>query len=107
ELNMQTNAVRSDIAAAEYLDWTRAQKSFDGIAVHGPRNLTYAGGATPELLVGRRVSSNFFDVLGVRPALGRTFRAGEDAGVNRLVVLTDGIWTRLFGADSSIVGRRI
>ena len=107
ELNLQTNSVRSDIAAAEYLDWSRDQRSLEGIAVHGARNLTYAGGTAPELLVGRRVSANFFDVLGVHAALGRTFREGEDRGLNRIVVLTDGLWNRLFGGDRSIIGKPI
>jgi predicted permease len=107
ELNLQTNSVRSDIAAAEYLDWSRDQRSFEGIAVHGQRNLTYAGGTAPEQLVGRRVSANFFDVLGVRAALGRTFVAGEDRGVNRVIVIADGLWNRLFGADRAIVGKQI
>jgi putative ABC transport system permease protein len=107
ELNLQTNTIRSDIAVAEYLDWVRDQRSFEGIAVHGARNLTYAGGAAPEMLVGRRVSANFFDVLGVHAAVGRTFREGEDRGVNRIVVLSDGLWNRLFGADRAIVGKPI
>lgn len=107
ERNLQLNIERTDIAVAEYLDWTRDQRSFAGIAVHGQRNLTYAGGAAPELLIGRRVSANFFDVLGVHAAIGRTFREGEDRGVNRLMVLTDGLWNRLFGADRAIVGKQV
>ena len=107
ELNVQTNVARSDITAGEYLDWVRAQHSFEGIAVHGGRSLTFTGGAAPVLLHGRRVSANLFDVLGVRPALGRTFRPGEDASLNRLVVLSDGIWRQLFGADSEIIGRQV
>jgi predicted permease len=107
ELNLQTGAVHSDIAAAEYLDWACHTTRLTGIAMHGAQSLTYTGGTAPELLSGRRVSANFFDVLGVRAALGRTFAVGEDRGVNRSLVISDGAWKRLFGADPSIVGRAI
>jgi putative ABC transport system permease protein len=107
ELNMRTGTPRSDIAAGEYLDWTRAQRSFEGIAVHGARSLTYTGGATPTRLDGRRVSANFFDVLGVRAALGRTFQAGEDQGTNRVILLANGTWKQFFGGDPAIVGRQV
>ena len=107
ELNMRIGLARSDIAVAEYLDWVARQRSFTGIAVHGSQSLTYAGGPVPVLLAGRKVSANFFDVFGVRAALGRTFVPGEDRGVHRVVVLADGAWRRLFGADPEIVGRQI
>jgi hypothetical protein len=107
EHNVPAGALYSDVSAAEYLDWTTATRSFEGIATAGQRSLTYAEGPTPVQIPGRRVSANFFDVLGVVPALGRTFRPGEDRGVNRVIVLTDGVWRRLFGADSAIVGRQI
>lgn len=107
ELNLRVGRVRSDIAVAEYLDWSARQRSFVGIAVHGQSALTYDGTKAPVMLAGRRVSANFFDVLGTRAVLGRTFALGEDRGVNRVVVLTNGAWTRLFGEDKGIVGRRI
>jgi predicted permease len=107
ELNLRANRERSDIAPAEYLAWVRAQTRFEGIALHSFRNMTLTGGAAPEMLTGSRVSANFFDVLGVHAAFGRTFRPGEDATLDRIVVLADGAWRRLFGADSSIVGRQI
>lgn len=107
ELNLRIGVPRSDISAAEYLDWSARQRSFAGIAVHSQSVLTYADGKSPVQLAGRRVSANFFDVLGTRAAMGRTFAPGEDRGVNRVVVLTSGAWTRLFGEDKSIVERPI
>ena len=54
------------------------------------------------------VTANLFDVLGVAPALGRTFRAGEDQpGSEREVVLGDSLWRRRFGGDPTLVGRSI
>ncbi|MGH9888373.1 MAG: ABC transporter permease, partial [bacterium] len=108
ELNMQTHNARSDIAAGEYLDWVRDQKSLEGIAVHGARNLTFAGGTVPELLVGRRVSANFFDVLGVKPLAGRFFNDEESRyNAPKTVVLGHQLWERRFASDRTIVGRSI
>ncbi len=55
------------------------------------------------------VTANFFDLLGVRPALGRTFRADEDQhpGADNVVVISERLWRRRFGADPGIVGRTI
>ena len=52
-----------------------------------------------------RVTTNFFDVAGVVPALGRAFRTGDDR--EREVVLSDSLWRRHFGADPALVGRTI
>lgn len=66
------------------------------------------GTGRPETLAGARVSPGYFRVLGVRPALGRTFRDEEEApGSGRVAVLSHGLWTARFGADPGIVGRTI
>ena len=59
-----------------------------------------------ERLAGMRVSWNYFDMLGARPALGRTFRKDEDHPDRyRVLVLSDGLWRRRFNADPSVIGR--
>jgi putative ABC transport system permease protein len=59
-------------------------------------------------VVGGRVTWNYFPLFGITPVHGRTFSAEEDQpGRNRVVVLSDGLWRRRFGADRSIVGRAI
>src|SRR5262245_59836077 len=65
--------------------------------------------AQPEFKVGFLVSGNFFDLLGVPPALGRGFRPDEDVvpGRDAVVVLSHDFWTATFGADPAIVGRHI
>lgn len=61
-----------------------------------------------ERLSGESVTSEYFRTLGVTPALGRDFTPVEDApGQNQVAILSDGLWRRRFGADSSIVGRQI
>ena len=55
-----------------------------------------------------RVTASFFDVLGVPPLLGRTFRPEEEEpGSDRVVVLSHGLWVRNYGGDRSIIGKPI
>ena len=69
-------------------------------------NLTGQGEAIR--LVGSRVTANFMPVLGVEAQLGRVIRGGEDEpGRDRIVVLSDALWRRKFGADPGVIGRPI
>jgi putative ABC transport system permease protein len=73
----------------------------------GSANIVGASGE-PERVNQSLVSANFFDTVGVQPALGRGFRPGEDQpGREREVVLSDRLWKRRFGADSAIIGKTI
>ena len=70
--------------------------------------LTYTDGRTAESWQTAQVAPNFFNVLGIAPALGRAFSSDDIApGAARTVILAAGLWRRVFGADPSVVGRRI
>ncbi|MEO6444944.1 MAG: ADOP family duplicated permease, partial [Gemmatimonadaceae bacterium] len=71
--------------------------------------ISLSSGDRPQRLMGQVVSANFFSTLGVRPALGRFFRPDEDIGrgAHPVVVLGDGSWRSIFGADPRIVGSTI
>jgi putative ABC transport system permease protein len=89
-------------------DWQSQNTVFDGIAAYSFTNFNLQGGDTPQRIPGLRVSANYFDVLGAKSVLGRTFVAGEDAaGRDRVVVLSHDLWERSFGGDSAIVNRTI
>ena len=63
------------------------------------------GGGAPERIVGTRVTAQFFDVFGVRPALGRGFRPEDDRpGARPVVVLSHALWSRRFGGDRAVLG---
>ncbi|MFN2564648.1 MAG: ADOP family duplicated permease, partial [Gemmatimonadaceae bacterium] len=65
-------------------------------------------GAEPARLSASRVTADFLDLLGVRPALGRAFVAGEDRpGRDPVAILSHGFWTSRFGADRGVLGRRV
>jgi putative ABC transport system permease protein len=93
----------------DFQDW-RAQSAevFEGVAGYARGAYTLAEGGEAVRARGVMVSANFFDLLGVRAAAGRTFVAGEDApGAGRAVVLGHGFWQRRFGGDRNVVGRSV
>jgi predicted permease len=92
-----------------YADWVAQQQVFDSIAaIAGGAFTLREGGAEPEDLRAQRVTAPFFDVLRVKPALGRAFTADNEVdGRHRVAVLSDGLWRRRFGGDPSLVGRVI
>jgi putative ABC transport system permease protein len=66
------------------------------------------GGGQPERVSQALVSANFFDVMGVQPARGRGFQAGEDQpGREREVIFSDALWRNRFAADPNVVGKTI
>jgi putative ABC transport system permease protein len=73
-----------------------------------PWECNLAGDGEPERLGGARVSANFFSFLGVPIAHGRGFAAGEEQpGNERVVVISDALWRRRYGADPAVIGRTI
>ena len=80
----------------------------DEFAASATGNFNLTENGEPERVFGRRVTHNFFTLFGIAPAYGRTFSADEDQpGRTQVVVLSDRLWRRRFGADPSIVGRQI
>ena len=75
-----------------------------GLVNWGP---SLTGEGEPERLVGATVSPAWFDVVRVNPALGRAFRAEEDRGDGRVVVLSHALWQRRFGGEVGVVGRTV
>jgi putative ABC transport system permease protein len=96
------------ISYPNFKDWRERNRVFEGLAATQFDSYNLTGGDEPERLQGRNVSYNFFDVLGVVPAVGRSFRADEDrAGAPRVTVLSHGLWQRRFGSDRKIVGKSV
>ena len=99
----------ASLSIPEYLDVRARNRSLESISVFTAANLNLlASHAGPERLNGARVTSSFFDVLGVRPTLGRLFGVDDDQpGPPRRVVLSHAFWSRRFGADAAVVGTRL
>ena len=100
--------VWSPSSPADVEDIRRSQTTLVDIASweNATANIVDKGGQ-PLRVDQARVSSNFFDVIGVRPQFGRSFQAGEEPGYDRQVVLSDGLWRNRFHADPGIVGESI
>jgi predicted permease len=98
---------RNTPAAANYVDWRSQNTVFTDMVAIRYANAAFTGDQAPEQLLGRRVTPNFFDVLGVQPFLGRPFTAEEDAASRKVVVLSYALWQRRFGGDPAILGRSI
>jgi putative ABC transport system permease protein len=93
--------------AANFLDWREQATAFTGMSAFAKRSFNLTGVGEPERLDGRRVSANLFDVLGVRPIVGRTFVPQEDQPGTKVVLLSESLWKRRFGGDPSVIGRAI
>jgi putative ABC transport system permease protein len=98
---------RNTPAAGNYVDWRTQNQVFTDMAAMRYSNAALNGDQAPEQALGRGVTPNFFDVLGVQPAVGRPFTAEEDAAKRKVVVLSYALWGRRFGGNPSIVGRSI
>lgn len=91
-----------------YLAWRDARSEFSEMATLRPWECNLTGDAEPERVGGARVSANFFSFLGVPVAHGRGFDIDEERpGNERVVVISDVLWRRRYGADSTLVGRSI
>jgi putative ABC transport system permease protein len=99
----------NSVPPADVEDIRQASTSFDSFASwdDGVANIVGPGGE-PERVYQILATADFFHVMGVQPAIGRGFQAGEDQpGREREVVLSDKIWRRRFGADPGTVGQNI
>ena len=103
-----SGADRSQLSAGDFIDLRTRQHSLSSLGAFAWGGGTYIGTGDPVRLSGARVDATVFTALGVRPYLGRTFAVGEDsAGVDPTIVLGFGVWRRVFGSDSTIVGKAI
>ena len=97
---------RFEASPLDFLSWKEGCKSYSDIAAFRHLVFNLSDGDRPERLAGLRVTANLFEVLGVAPLLGRSFRSDEDApGQNQVVLIGHGLWQRRFASDRSVIGR--
>ena len=98
----------SGVSAADFLDWKEETRSFAGLTGYEWTDINLTGAGEPVKVQGFRITPDFFDVLGIRAALGRGFVAGEDIpGQDARVILSQGLWVRQFASDQRIVGKTV
>ena len=81
-------------------------RSFERLASMRSERVNLTGTGEPERVAGVRVSPDFFDVLGVQPILGRSFRS-DDVASPRLLLIGYGLWQRRYGAEATVVNRTV
>ena len=103
-----TNKLHAGISAPDFKTIRDDTHNFTGVGVSTDWQVNLTGIGEPERLRGSRVSAQFFPVLGVAPALGRTFRPDEDeVGREHEVVISDGLWKRLFGGNLGVTQQKV
>src|SRR5215813_6632675 len=96
------------VIGGDFNDYREQNQSFEWLIAFDQRDFDMAGTSPLEQFGGYGVSAGFFDAIGVRAAIGRTFLPGEDEpGREHVVVLKHSLWERRFGSDPNIVGRTL
>ena len=99
---------RLNLATSLYFTYAEENRVFQDVSMWTGTAWTVTGVAEPEKVSGLLASHRFLAVLGAQPAFGRAFTAAdEDPHGERTVILSDGYWRSRFGADRSVLGRRI
>ena len=108
-LDNRREHIKDDITSfPNYRDWRDQNSSYAHLAAYSETAFALTGAGEPERLFGAQVTTNFFDVMGVKPLMGRLFTtANESEGQDALVVISYGLWQRRFGAAPDVVGKTI
>jgi predicted permease len=94
------------ISAPRFQHYREGQTLFDEFAGENLFAFTFTGLGDPVQVFGGRLTSNYFDVLGVRPILGRNFLPQEEEGAD-VALITENFWRKRLGGDPNVIGRSI
>ncbi|HEY7186353.1 MAG TPA: ABC transporter permease [Vicinamibacterales bacterium] len=99
---------RTGVSWLNFRDWSERSQTFESMAGYFgyPRRMSAPDG-TIEQVPAMQVTTRYFEVLGIKPIVGRTFRPSDVAFPPNTMVISEGLWRTRFGADPSIVGRTI
>jgi predicted permease len=107
-ISYQSRAGGLGLFDRDYLEYQRHVQAFEQLATFNEDSATLTGAGEAARLPTADVTSSFFSVLEVNPAMGRAFLPAEEKhGSNRVVLLSDRIWRSRFGADANILGKAI
>jgi hypothetical protein len=101
--------IKEDVASyLSYRDWRDQNTSYAHLAAYWESAFALTGAGEPERIFGAHTTTSFFDVMGLKPVIGRTFTtANETEGRDGVVLLSHGLWQRRFGGAADVVGRTI
>jgi putative ABC transport system permease protein len=99
---------RNVVGPSNFVRWSERSGSFESLAGYAPYDTNLTGSGTPERLRAGAVTANLFSTLGINAAIGRAFLPDESRpGAPDVVLLSEGLWKRRFGANPAIVGQTI
>ena len=106
ESNPQAGYPKFRVAAGNFVDWSADHETFAGMALFGSSMRHLSGDGEPEQLLGGAVSGLDFNVLGVRPQLGRVLHVSDaQPGAVPVAVISDALWARRYGRRGDVIGR--
>jgi putative ABC transport system permease protein len=108
DLSAAGGPARINPTPATYVQWKTRSRAYEDMTMFIPRTYNLIGGGEPERLAGVRTDTNLFSILGLQPLLGRTFSPDDEGpGASPVVVISEELWRRRFGANPSLIGRTI
>ena len=106
--NIRNGGNRASVSPPDYLDYRRENHTFEEFAATIPSSLNLTGSGEPERLSASAVTGNYFQALGVMPALGRPFvLENEKSGSDEVVIFSYKFWQTRFGGDPGIIGKTV
>jgi putative ABC transport system permease protein len=104
----RTPGQHSSVPYANFLDWQKESTVFSSMGAYRQVDVILSDAGEPERVAGLMISANFFDLLGVKPFVGRLFRPEEDQiGAGPVALIGDSLWKRKFGSSPDVLGERI
>jgi len=99
---------RGNFSLPEYCDYRDQNSSFDGLAAIASFNPSISDSGEPERIQGVKMSANAFNILGLRPLIGRTLIDADDKnGAEPVVLLSYGVWARRYAKNPDVIGRAV
>jgi len=106
ETKLSKGITHEQVSPPDYRDWVEQNRVFDQIAAWRSEPQVLTGGQVPERIETAQISPAAFELLGVKPALGRIFSTEEGhPGRNHVALLSYGLWQRRFGGDPGVLGK--
>ncbi len=96
------------VSMANFNDWRQQNKVFESMVPYNSANWILTGQEEPERLQGRQITAGLFPTLRVQPMIGRPLLPEDDkVGADRVVLISEGLWTRKFARDPKILGQQL